>query len=74
MEQLLKYKALSAMLHSASPVKPGDYFCVFSAFMSNSPLSTDVNWGSSTQALSYMSALDNALELTTVEDHVKNFR
>ena len=41
---------------------------------SNSPLSTDVNWGSSTQALSYVSALDNALELTTVEDHVKNFR
>lgn len=38
------------------------------------PLSTDVNWGSSTQALSYVSALDNALELTTVEDHVKNFR
>ncbi|KAK2488810.1 hypothetical protein MC885_011502 [Smutsia gigantea] len=34
----------------------------------------DVNWGSSTQALSYVSALDNALELTTVEDHVKNFR
>uniref|UniRef100_A0A2I3GRU2 Solute carrier family 12 member 3 n=1 Tax=Nomascus leucogenys TaxID=61853 RepID=A0A2I3GRU2_NOMLE len=33
-----------------------------------------VNWGSSTQALSYVSALDNALELTTVEDHVKNFR
>ncbi|OWK09735.1 hypothetical protein Celaphus_00006166 [Cervus elaphus hippelaphus] len=25
-------------------------------------------------ALSYVSALDNALELTTVEDHVKNFR
>lgn len=38
------------------------------------PSSTDVNWGSSTQALSYVSALDNALELTTVEDHVKNFR
>ncbi|XP_037689976.1 solute carrier family 12 member 1 isoform X2 [Choloepus didactylus] len=34
----------------------------------------DVNWGSSTQALSYVSALDNALELTAVEDHVKNFR
>ncbi|XP_010996940.2 solute carrier family 12 member 1 isoform X3 [Camelus dromedarius] len=34
----------------------------------------DVNWGSSTQALSYVSALDNALGLTTVEDHVKNFR
>ncbi|NWH24681.1 S12A1 protein, partial [Grus americana] len=34
----------------------------------------EVNWGSSTQALYYMNALDSALALTTVEDHVKNFR
>ncbi|XP_010014619.1 PREDICTED: solute carrier family 12 member 1 [Nestor notabilis] len=34
----------------------------------------DVNWGSSTQALYYINALDSALALTTVEDHVKNFR
>uniref|UniRef100_A0A6I8NLX0 Solute carrier family 12 member 1 n=1 Tax=Ornithorhynchus anatinus TaxID=9258 RepID=A0A6I8NLX0_ORNAN len=34
----------------------------------------DVNWGSSTQALFYVSAVNSALELTTVEDHVKNFR
>ncbi|XP_061203332.1 solute carrier family 12 member 1 isoform X2 [Neopsephotus bourkii] len=34
----------------------------------------DVNWGSSTQALYYVNALDSALALTTVEDHVKNFR
>lgn len=35
---------------------------------------TEVNWGSSAQALYYVNALDSALELTTVEDHVKNFR
>uniref|UniRef100_A0A8C8SMQ9 Solute carrier family 12 member 1 n=1 Tax=Pelusios castaneus TaxID=367368 RepID=A0A8C8SMQ9_9SAUR len=34
----------------------------------------EVNWGSSAQALYYVNALDSALELTTVEDHVKNFR
>ncbi|NXE48939.1 S12A1 protein, partial [Casuarius casuarius] len=34
----------------------------------------DVNWGSSAQALYYINALDSALALTTVEDHVKNFR
>ncbi|XP_009679656.2 solute carrier family 12 member 1 [Struthio camelus] len=34
----------------------------------------EVNWGSSAQALYYVNALDSALALTTVEDHVKNFR
>uniref|UniRef100_A0A6J0TFG0 Solute carrier family 12 member 1 isoform X1 n=1 Tax=Pogona vitticeps TaxID=103695 RepID=A0A6J0TFG0_9SAUR len=34
----------------------------------------EVNWGSSSQALYYVSAVDTALELTTVDDHVKNFR
>uniref|UniRef100_A0A8D0H570 Solute carrier family 12 member 1 n=1 Tax=Sphenodon punctatus TaxID=8508 RepID=A0A8D0H570_SPHPU len=34
----------------------------------------EVNWGSSSQARYYINALDSALELTTVEDHVKNFR
>uniref|UniRef100_A0A8B9END3 Solute carrier family 12 member 1 n=1 Tax=Anser cygnoides TaxID=8845 RepID=A0A8B9END3_ANSCY len=34
----------------------------------------EVNWGSSTQALYYINALDSALALTAVEDHVKNFR
>uniref|UniRef100_A0A670KJV1 Solute carrier family 12 member 1 n=1 Tax=Podarcis muralis TaxID=64176 RepID=A0A670KJV1_PODMU len=34
----------------------------------------DVNWGSSSQAVYYINAIDSALELTTVDDHVKNFR
>ncbi|XP_028984649.1 solute carrier family 12 member 1 isoform X2 [Betta splendens] len=33
-----------------------------------------VNWGSSTQAVTYVSAVNNALSLSGVEDHVKNFR
>ncbi|KAJ7994813.1 hypothetical protein DPEC_G00253360 [Dallia pectoralis] len=34
----------------------------------------NVNWGSSTQAVTFVSAVNNALTLTGVEDHVKNFR
>ncbi|MEQ2218182.1 hypothetical protein XENOCAPTIV_030675, partial [Xenoophorus captivus] len=34
----------------------------------------DVNWGSSTQALIYNQALTHCLSLSSVEDHVKNFR
>ncbi|XP_019937467.1 solute carrier family 12 member 2 isoform X2 [Paralichthys olivaceus] len=34
----------------------------------------DVNWGSSTQALTYHQALTHTLHLTGVEDHIKNFR
>ncbi|XP_072258498.1 solute carrier family 12 member 1 isoform X3 [Pyxicephalus adspersus] len=34
----------------------------------------EVNWGSSTQALYFVNALNTALELNTIEDHVKNFR
>ncbi|XP_053318241.1 solute carrier family 12 member 1 isoform X1 [Spea bombifrons] len=34
----------------------------------------DVNWGSSTQALFYTNALNKAMELNTIEEHVKNFR
>uniref|UniRef100_A0A671XSZ9 Solute carrier family 12 member 1 n=1 Tax=Sparus aurata TaxID=8175 RepID=A0A671XSZ9_SPAAU len=34
----------------------------------------DVNWGSSTQAVTFVSAVGNALSLSGVNDHVKNFR
>ncbi|XP_076812360.1 solute carrier family 12 member 2-like [Clavelina lepadiformis] len=34
----------------------------------------DVNWGSSTQAYTYTQALNHTLKLTSVDDHVKNFR
>ncbi|XP_051906023.1 solute carrier family 12 member 2 isoform X2 [Hippocampus zosterae] len=34
----------------------------------------DVNWGSSTQALTYHQALTHTLHLSGVEDHIKNFR
>uniref|UniRef100_A0A672I421 Solute carrier family 12 member 2 n=1 Tax=Salarias fasciatus TaxID=181472 RepID=A0A672I421_SALFA len=33
-----------------------------------------VNWGSSTQALTYHQALTHTLHLSGVEDHIKNFR
>eukprot|EP00096_Caligus_rogercresseyi_P009884 TRINITY_DN3456_c0_g1_i2.p1 TRINITY_DN3456_c0_g1~~TRINITY_DN3456_c0_g1_i2.p1 ORF type:complete len:771 (-),score=246.82 TRINITY_DN3456_c0_g1_i2:780-3092(-) len=34
----------------------------------------EANWGSSTQAQSFMTALNSVLNLTKVEDHVKNYR
>ncbi|KAM6902505.1 solute carrier family 12 member 2 [Xenentodon cancila] len=34
----------------------------------------DVNWGSSTQALTYHQALTHTLQLSGVEDHIKTFR
>ncbi|XP_055030947.2 solute carrier family 12 member 1 [Misgurnus anguillicaudatus] len=34
----------------------------------------DVNWGSSTQAVTFVNAVDNALTLLGVDDHIKNFR
>ncbi|KAG5270643.1 hypothetical protein AALO_G00194950 [Alosa alosa] len=34
----------------------------------------DVNWGSSTQAVTFVSAVNNTLALSGVDDHVKNFR
>ncbi|XP_067104584.1 solute carrier family 12 member 1 isoform X1 [Osmerus mordax] len=33
-----------------------------------------VNWGSSTQAVTFVSAVSNTLSLSGIEDHVKNFR
>ena len=35
---------------------------------------SDVNWGSSTQAQTYVSALKSTLDLNTIEEHVKNYR
>lgn len=34
----------------------------------------DVNWGSSTQAVTFRGSVNSALSLAGVEDHVKNFR
>uniref|UniRef100_A0AAY4E7K3 Solute carrier family 12 member 1 n=1 Tax=Denticeps clupeoides TaxID=299321 RepID=A0AAY4E7K3_9TELE len=34
----------------------------------------DVNWGSSTQAVTFISAVNNTLVLSGVDEHVKNFR
>lgn len=34
----------------------------------------DVNWGSTTQAQTYKSALTSALRLQQIDEHVKNYR
>ncbi|XP_051953114.1 solute carrier family 12 member 1 isoform X1 [Xyrauchen texanus] len=34
----------------------------------------DVNWGSSTQAVTFINAVNNALTLSGIDNHIKNFR
>ncbi|KAM9307272.1 solute carrier family 12 member 2 [Pholidichthys leucotaenia] len=47
---------------------------VMSLYIYVSHKKPDVNWGSSTQALTYHQALTHTLHLSGVEDHIKNFR
>uniref|UniRef100_A0A158R5F8 Solute carrier family 12 member 9 n=1 Tax=Syphacia muris TaxID=451379 RepID=A0A158R5F8_9BILA len=46
----------------------------FVVFIYLSRRRVDVNWGSSTQANSYRTALISVLKLTDIEEHVKNYR
>ncbi|CAB4060327.1 SLC12A2 [Lepeophtheirus salmonis] len=50
------------------------FIIVFFLYMYVSIRKPEVNWGSSTQAQSFMTALNSVLSLTKVEDHVKNYR
>lgn len=58
-------------LDSVGPRSP-QCCCFFSTVLLL--LVADVNWGSSTQALTYHQALTHTLRLSGVEDHIKNFR
>lgn len=56
--------------------KPGklfDNFFLFHNFLIKI-LFSDVNWGSSTQAQTYKTALTATYRLQHIEDHVKNYR
>ncbi|XP_069156705.1 bumetanide-sensitive sodium-(potassium)-chloride cotransporter isoform X3 [Procambarus clarkii] len=50
------------------------FLCIIALYLFVSYRNPDVNWGSSTQAQTYVSALKTTLDLNTVEEHVKNFR
>nr|CAD7394205.1 unnamed protein product [Timema cristinae] len=50
------------------------FFVVITLYLYVSYRKPDVNWGSSTQAHSYNSALKSLIELNRVELHVKNYR
>nr|XP_033784861.1 solute carrier family 12 member 2 [Geotrypetes seraphini] len=50
------------------------YVIVIGLFIYVTYKKPDVNWGSSTQALTYLNALQHSIRLAGVEDHVKNFR
>lgn len=48
--------------------------CVIFLYLYVAYRKPDVNWGSSTQAQSYNSALKSIQDLNVVEEHVKNYR
>ncbi|KAK7065462.1 hypothetical protein SK128_010049, partial [Halocaridina rubra] len=50
------------------------FVCVIGLYMFVSYRNPDVNWGSSTQAQTYVTALKATLDLISVEEHVKNYR
>lgn len=56
--------------------KPGKWYSRWTLWpttMSKMPIS-DVNWGSSSQAAVYKTALQKVQKLQTTEEHVKNYR
>ncbi len=48
--------------------------CVLGLYLYVAYRKPEVNWGSSTQAQSYNSALKSVQDLNYVEEHVKNYR
>jgi len=48
--------------------------CLFALYLVVLYRKPDVNWGSSTQAQTYKTALNSVQHLVQVEDHVKNYR
>ena len=69
---LLHHTSQTTFCPAAGPLNtlPNCTVCFF--LHASSP--PDVNWGSSTQALTYHQALTHTLHLSGVEDHIKNFR
>ena len=62
---------MGLMAESRPPTPPDSSTCLSVPMLCRPP---DVNWGSSTQALTYHQALTHTLHLSGVEDHIKNFR
>lgn len=50
------------------------FACIIALYLIVAYRKPDVNWGSSTQAQTYKSALLSVQQLNNVEDHVKNYR
>lgn len=48
--------------------------CVLTLYLIVAYRKPDVNWGSSTQAQTYKTALNSVQQLNNVEDHIKNYR
>ncbi|XP_064474706.1 solute carrier family 12 member 2-like [Ornithodoros turicata] len=65
---------LSVMFVTNWPTALGTFAIILGLYIFIYHRKPDVNWGSSTQAQTYLDALNSVVKLNTVKDHVKNYR
>lgn len=65
---------LSVMFITNWPTALATFAIILGLYIFIAHRKPDVNWGSSTQAQTYLDALSNVIRLNTVKDHVKNYR
>lgn len=66
--------SMAVMFVMGWPTALATFFICFALYLYLSHTKPDVNWGSSQQAVSYVTALKAVQELVQIEDHVKNYR
>ncbi|XP_040062152.1 solute carrier family 12 member 2 [Ixodes scapularis] len=65
---------LSVMFITNWPTALGTFAIVLGLYIFIYNRKPDVNWGSSTQAQTYLDALNSVVKLNNVRDHIKNYR
>ncbi|XP_077555492.1 solute carrier family 12 member 2-like [Haemaphysalis longicornis] len=65
---------LSVMFITNWPTALGTFAIILGLYIFIYQRKPDVNWGSSTQAQTYLDALNSVVKLNNVRDHIKNYR
>ncbi|XP_077514330.1 bumetanide-sensitive sodium-(potassium)-chloride cotransporter-like [Amblyomma americanum] len=65
---------LSVMFITNWPTALGTFAIILGLYIFIYNRKPDVNWGSSTQAQTYLDALNSVVKLNAVRDHIKNYR
>lgn len=65
---------LSVMFITNWPTALGTFAIILGLYIFIYNRKPDVNWGSSTQAQTYLDALNSVVKLNNVRDHIKNYR